>query len=100
MQLRMEDWEMDGLVEMECRDDIREELRAKAQGDCVFMEIIYIGPTITAANSLARQAEVMATRKRTFMDKRAREHVASASKGVQVRADSTRLTSGWAGVLG
>lgn len=38
MRVRMENQEMDQLVDVEVRDDFWEELRVKVQGDFVLME--------------------------------------------------------------
>lgn len=54
---------------------------------------IYVGSAIMATNSLTHVAEVMATRKMTFMDKWEREFTASYLKGGLVRAKNTRLRS-------
>lgn len=52
IQFRMEDREMDRLVEVEFGDDFWEELRVKVQGNFVLMEDAYGGTAIMAANSL------------------------------------------------
>lgn len=51
------------------------------------------GPTLKAPNSPTLLAEIIATRKATFMERRDIEHEASGSKGCFISADRTRLRS-------